>query len=97
MNRANLELTIDRLLLPELPPSQRARIVQVIEQELARLWAERGIPAGVSGESLTLESVSLELPAGASAQVIGVQAAQSIYGELAGASSPATKATIRGV
>jgi len=96
MSQANLELTIGRLLLPDLPPSQRARVTAVIEQELTRLWAEQGVPAGVAGDGLALDAATIELPAGTSAQAMGVQVAQSIYNRLAGTSRPATEPTRSG-
>jgi hypothetical protein len=84
MSRANLQLTIDHLVLPDLPPSQRVRVVEIVEQELGRLWAERGMPATMSGASLTLEAARIEVAAGADAQAMGRQVAHALYGQLLG-------------
>ena len=84
MSNANLQLTIDHLVLPDLPPSQRVRVVEIVEQELGRLWAERGVPSTLAGASLTLEAAQVEVAAGADARAMGRQVAHAIYGQLAG-------------
>jgi hypothetical protein len=87
MRRAHLELSIDELILPDLLPTQRERVVAAIEAELARLWAERGLPLGVRVASpLNLNAATVEAAAGARPEAIGVQVAQSIYTGLAGGS-----------
>ena len=88
MKRANLELTIERLLLPDLPLDARARVVAAFERELTRLWSEWGAPPGFAGESLALSAAGVEVPAGTAPDDMGVQVAQSIYGRLAGDSQP---------
>jgi hypothetical protein len=81
----NLELTIERLILPDLPPLQRRRVVAAIEAELGRLWAEQGIPPGLdAGASITLNASSVQAAARARPDQIGAQVAQSIYHGLAG-------------
>jgi hypothetical protein len=83
--KANLELTIDHLILPDLPLVYRERVAAALEQELARLWAEQGPPTGVeAGESLALSATSVQVAAGAQPEAIGAQVAQSIYTSLAG-------------
>jgi hypothetical protein len=81
----NLELTIERLILPDLPPVHRERVAAAIEQELARLWAEQGSPPGLdAGAPITLHASSVQSAPGARPEAIGAQVAQSIYSSLAG-------------
>jgi hypothetical protein len=84
MSKANLRLTIEHLVLPDLPPSQRLRVVEIVEQELGRLWAERGMPTAMVGESSTLGAARIEVAAGADAQAMGRQVAHAIYTKLTG-------------
>jgi hypothetical protein len=71
MSRENLHLTIDHLVLPDMPPSQRTRIVEIIEQELGRLW-------------VTLKAAQVEVAAGTDVPLMGRQVAHAIYGQLSG-------------
>lgn len=84
MSRANLHVTIDHLVLPDMPPSQRVRLVEIIEQELGRLWMERGMPSAIAGGSLALEAAQVEITAGADAPTMGRQVAHALYGQLSG-------------
>jgi hypothetical protein len=91
MRQANLELALDHLQLPDLPPGQRMRLVEAIEQELGRLWAEQGVPAGVTGERFSLEGAQIEVPAGTPPQAIGVHVARAIYSGMAGTQQAAER------
>jgi hypothetical protein len=83
--KANLELTIDHLILPDLPLVHRERVAAALEGELARLWAEQGPPSGMeAGEPLALSASTVLVAAGARPEAIGAQVAQSIYHGLAG-------------
>jgi hypothetical protein len=83
--KANLELSIDHLILPDLPLVHRERVAAALEQELARLWAEQGPPSGIeAGEPLALSASRVQVAAGAGPEAIGAQVAQSIYTSLAG-------------
>jgi hypothetical protein len=83
--KANLELTIDHLILPDLPLVFRERVAAALERELARLWAEQGPPLGVEGgEPLAWSASSVQVAAGARPDEIGAQVAQSIYTSLVG-------------
>lgn len=84
MRNANLQLTIEHLVLPDLPPSQRLRVATIVEQELGRLWAEQGMPAAMAGSSSKLEGARVEVAAGADVQDMGRQVAHAIYGQLSG-------------
>jgi hypothetical protein len=81
----NLELIIERLILPDLPLLHRERVAAALEGELARLWAEQGPPPGVeAGEPLALRATSVQVAEGARPDEIGAQVAQSIYTSLVG-------------
>ena len=83
--KANLELSIDQLILPDLPLVHRERVAAALERELARLWAEQGPPPGVeAGELLALSARSVQVTAGARPDEIGAQVARSIYTNLGG-------------
>jgi len=88
MKQANLELNIEKLILPDLPPRQRARVAAAIEQELSRLWTAQGLPPGVTGDALALNATSIQVAAGLTPDAMGIQVAQSIYQSLAGNSRP---------
>jgi hypothetical protein len=91
MKQTNLELNIEKLILPDLPPRQRARVAAAIEQELTRLWTEQGLPPGVTGDSLALNAASVQVAAGMTPDAMGVQVAQSIYHSLAGHGRPSNE------
>jgi hypothetical protein len=81
----NLELSIEHLILPDLPLVHRERVTAAMEQELARLWAGQGPPPGLeAGEPLALRASSVQVAADARPEAIGAQVAQSIYTGLAG-------------
>ncbi len=81
----NVRLRIDELVLEGFPPGDRHRIAAAVEAELARLFAERGVPAGLR-ESIALPRVeggAFELAPPARPEQIGAQVAGAIYGGLA--------------
>lgn len=84
MKQTNLELSIERLLLPDLSYRQRMEVAVALEQELTRLWRAKGAPSGFVGESLALGVTKIEVAAGASPAGIGIQVAQALYSEIAG-------------
>jgi len=84
MKQANLELNIEKLILPDLPPGQRLRVAAIIEQELTRLWTEQGLPPGIVGDSVALTATTVQVAAGMAPDAMGVQVAQSIYQNMAG-------------
>ena len=89
MRQAHLELAIERLVLPDLPPPHRGRVAAAIEAELARLWAEQGMPPGVeAGTPIALNARSVQVAGGGPPETIGAQVAQSIYTTLAGSEGP---------
>lgn len=88
MKQANLNLTIEQLLLPDLPYSQRVQVAAALEQAFQRLWLEQGVPAGFAGDALALSVAKIEVDAGAPPEVMGTQIAQALYGQLGGHSQP---------
>jgi hypothetical protein len=81
----NLELAIEKLILPHLPPLQRRQVAAAIEAELTRLWTEQGPPPGIeAGEPLALSASTVQVTAGARPDEIGAQVARSVYHSVAG-------------
>lgn len=72
MKRKNIELNIEELVLPGFKASERYRIGEAVERELARLFAEQGMPQSLvkSGEIARLEAVSL-VAQGSKSELIG--------------------------
>jgi hypothetical protein len=84
MTEYNIELKIEQLVLHGFAPGDRHRIGAAIQQELARLLAEQGIPPGiVQGKTIEqFDGGAFEIKAGTPLRVIGAQIAQAIYGGL---------------
>ena len=83
MRPANIELRVDELVLHGFEPGGRHRIGRAVEQELGRLFAERGAPPlARSGEITNLDGGSFEVRPGSGAEAIGVQVARAVYGGL---------------
>jgi len=84
MTMTNVRLRIDELVLEGFPPGDRHRIAAAVEAELARLFAERGVPAGLR-ESTALPQVdggAFELAPALRPEQVGAQVAAAIYGGL---------------
>jgi hypothetical protein len=92
MNRANLELHIDKLVLHDLDLAQRHRLAAAIERALTQMFAERGVPGDLNAETLAIDASTIQVSAGAKADAIGAQVAQSIYSQIAN-SHPQTSLT----
>jgi hypothetical protein len=82
--KPNIELHIEELILRGFEPGDRYRIGDAVERELTRLLAERGtLPSLAHGSEIQrLDGGSFEVKAGSSAEAIGVQVAQAVYGRL---------------
>ena len=78
----NLELQIEELILHGFAPGDRTRIGESVQQELARLFTEQGVPLFLyqGGEVGHWDGGEFEMAAGMQAGAIGVQIAQTIYG-----------------
>lgn len=81
----NVRLRIEELVLEGFPPSDRYRIAAAMEAELARLFADQGVPPGLTsgGAAPVLDGGAFEAAPDARPDRIGVQAAQAVYGSLA--------------
>lgn len=82
----NIELEIEELILHGFAAIDRESIGMAVRQELTRLLTEGGISPGLAqgGDLPRLNGVTIEVPTGARADVVGTQIAQSIYGGLNG-------------
>ncbi len=92
MDRLNLDLHIEELILQGFPGCDRDRMGSVITQELTRLFIEQGIPRSFqqshqqpgnpqqSNPSLRLPDGSFEVTTGSRIEVAGAEIAQKIYG-----------------
>jgi hypothetical protein len=93
MTSPDLEIHIEEIVLHGfdghsgvLPQSMdRSRIGAAVQSELARLFADRGVPAGLihGGEVASLDGGEFHVAAGSRAQGIGAQIAQAVYEGLA--------------
>ncbi|EFH84856.1 hypothetical protein [Ktedonobacter racemifer] len=82
----NVELHIEELVLHGFVQGDRYEIGAAVERELARLFAEQGVPASLAngGEIARLNGGSFTVARGSQADVIGAQMAQSVYGGMKG-------------
>jgi hypothetical protein len=80
----NIELHIEELVLHGFAPSDRYRIGEAVECELARLFAERGVPPSLvqGGEIARLDGGAFEVLPDSNAEAMGNHVAQVVYGGL---------------
>jgi hypothetical protein len=80
----NIELHIEELVLHGFARKDQARIQRAVEQELARLLTEQGMPGSLAQgvEVQQLNGGSFNVRAGMGAEAVGTQVAQAIYGEM---------------
>jgi hypothetical protein len=78
----SVELYIEELVLHGFAPGSRYQIGEAVQQELARLLAEQGVPGWLSqgGEVERLDGGAFEMPPGSKAETVGVRVAQAVYG-----------------
>lgn len=81
----DLDLRIERLVLPELTAGEQRRLVAALEQELLRLVREQGLPPKLTSlASLRLHDAGLvAIGEDAKPDAIGRRVAAKIYYELA--------------
>lgn len=85
MMTPNLDIHIEELVLQGFDgPGQatdRAHIGATVQSELARLFAERGMPPSLNrgGQMLQLDGGTFDLAPGSGAEAIGGQIAQALY------------------
>ena len=79
-----MELHIGELVLEGFPHLDQAELGAMVQQELARLLAERGLPAGLArgGEVASLDAGEFQVKQSSKATEIGAQIAQAVYGGL---------------
>lgn len=80
-----IHLHIDRLLLEELPIDRQAapRVQAAVEQALAQLVQDQGLPAGLTSAALAKwQGGVLQVATGQSPEDLGQGIAQAIYGGL---------------
>lgn len=82
--RPSIEVHIEELVLHGFAPGDRHGIGEVVEQELTRLLAERGVSPEFAKQNTVenLDGGSFQVSAGSKAETIGCQVAQAIHGEL---------------
>ncbi len=81
MKARAVDLRIEELVLDGFAPADRYRIAEAVESELARLFAEQGVPPSLlAGQAPALrDGASFEAARGAPAEQIGAQVARAIY------------------
>jgi hypothetical protein len=81
---AFVEIRIEELALHGFSPVDRYRLADAVERELARLFADQGVPASLAQghEIAHLNGGRFEVATGSNAEGIGVQVAQALYGGL---------------
>lgn len=82
MNTPNLDLYIENLILYDLPHLDHAQLGAVIQQELTRLFTERGIPTSLqqSHSVASLDGGTFTVSPDASVEAVGGKIAQAVYG-----------------
>jgi hypothetical protein len=79
-----LELHIEELVLHGFMPQDRHWIGAAVEAELTRLFAEQGVPPSLAqgGEMAHLDGGAFDVAPSSTAEAIGCQVAQALYGGL---------------
>ena len=86
----NIELHIEEIVLHGFAQGVRYRIVEAIQNELARLLTEKGLP-GLFEQNIEFSSIdggSIMIGSGESTRSLGVRIGQSVY---RGMESPARR------
>ena len=78
----SIELHIEELVLHGFAPSDRYRIAHAVERELARLFADQGLPPSLAQEAEVTQSDAgaFKIASGATAEAVGAQVAHQVYG-----------------
>lgn len=84
MSTSEIELTIERIVLHDLPAVPQHRLVSAIEDALQRLLADRNLPAELATAPISLPATSVEVMPGASIEIMAGQIARSILSGLPG-------------
>ena len=80
----SIELHIEELVLHGFAPGDRYRIADAVERELARLFAEQGVPPSLAQNNhvARLDGRAFEVAPQAKPETMGVQIARAVYGRL---------------
>ena len=81
LSPASVRLRVDELVLHGFAPADRHRIADAMRDELARLFAERGVPERLArGEApAELDAGAFEVPGGARPAEVGRRLAGALY------------------
>lgn len=81
-----IEVDIEELVLHGFKSGDRYRIGEAVEQELARMFADEGIPEPLEGgrEVVSMDGGMFEVAEGSRAEVVGAQVAKAVYGGMRG-------------
>ncbi|PXF58916.1 MAG: hypothetical protein C4B59_12565 [Candidatus Methanogaster sp.] len=84
MTPKNIDLHIEELVLCGFAPGDRYRIGEVVEQELSRMLADRGVPESLAldGEIASVDGGAFEVAPGVRAEVVVAEVAKAVYGGL---------------
>jgi hypothetical protein len=82
MSTHEIELTIERIVLHDLPAVARHRLMSAIEDALLRLLATHELPPELAAEPLNLPAATIEVMPGTSVDAMAGQIAQSIVTSL---------------
>jgi hypothetical protein len=84
MKLTNVELHIEELVLHGFAAADRYRIGEMVERELARLFAEEGVPSSLAEnvDARHLDAGAFHVAPNSKAEAIGAQVAQAVYGGL---------------
>jgi hypothetical protein len=79
-----IELHIEELVLHGFSPGDRYRIGEAVERELARMFADRGVPQSLErgGEIARVDAGAFEVAPGSRAEAVGAEVAKAVYGGL---------------
>jgi hypothetical protein len=84
MKLTNVELHIEELVLHGFAAADRYRIGEMVQRELARLFAEEGVPATLASslEAPHLDAGTFHVAANSKAEAVGAEVARAVYGGL---------------
>ena len=82
MSAHEIELTIERIVLHDLPAVPRHRLVHALEEALLRLLAAHELPAELVAKPLNLPAATIEVMPGTGVDAMAAQIAQSIVTSL---------------
>lgn len=82
--RSTVDIAIEHLVLDGFEPQQSQAIAATLQEKLASLIEERGLPGEIQGsiQAGKLDAGSINLPEGASPAQMGTQIAEAIFNRL---------------